>query len=132
MIFSLSNLGAVALGGALGAVLRYLISVAGMALNPAMLFPWPTLLVNFLGSFLIGVFSGLLLSHSSLEDWRFFLVMGVLGALTTFSTFSFEVISLGQRGEILLAGVYMCISTIGCVALAGLGYWMALSLEGIR
>lgn len=88
---------AVALGGAIGAVLRYGVGVGmGRLLSG---FPWHTMIVNLLGSFLIGVLMAFSIDKGAVPgDWRLFLGTGVLGGFTTFSTLAYESIALIQDG----------------------------------
>ncbi len=112
---------AIAAGGALGALMRYWVSIATYAwLGRG--FPWGTLAVNVLGSFLMGILYILLLERlSSSPEMRAFLLIGFLGAFTTFSAFSIETLNLledAQTGKALLnAGG----SVILCVAATWLG-----------
>ena len=109
----------IALGGASGAVARYLVSSWAHALWEGR---WPvgTLLVNMLGSFLIGVVFVLIERQIMHPDWRSVLMVGFLGAFTTFSTFSLETITLLEEGHILQAVAYMTVSALSCVLMAGL------------
>ena len=103
---------AVAAGGALGAVGRYLVVVqVGHWLGTG--FPYGTIVVNVIGSFLLGVLIELtaLVWSPSLE-LRGFLVLGILGAFTTFSTFSMDTILLSERGLPLQAAVYVGASVV--------------------
>lgn len=102
----------VAAGGALGAVARYFVMVAaGQVLGMA--YPWGTLAVNLIGSFTLGVLAeGLALAWTLDEGVRAFLVVGLLGAFTTFSTFSLDVVTLYERGQLALAAVYVMASVI--------------------
>lgn len=89
----------VALGGALGSVLRFLASGAAHRLFPGLLFPVGTLAVNVAGSLLIGLIGGLAESRQFLgPDLRVFLLTGCLGGFTTFSAFAFESLGLGLDG----------------------------------
>ncbi|MBF0604335.1 MAG: fluoride efflux transporter CrcB [Nitrospirae bacterium] len=110
---------AVALGGSLGAVGRYLISDAIYAwLGRG--FPWGTLFVNVSGSFIMGilfqVFSERYAEHGV---WRAALLVGVLGAFTTFSSFSLETLQLIQNGEFRLSLMNIAASVILCLV----GIW---------
>lgn len=90
---------AIAAGGALGALLRYLISGWAQSLGSDR-FPWGTLTVNVAGSFLLGVVMTTALTHVGGEAWgRHFLGIGLLGAFTTFSAFSYETVVLLQIGD---------------------------------
>ena len=90
---------AIALGGALGSLGRYTISVF-MQKDSVALFPWATLIANLIGSFLIGVVFVLATQKLAFsETWHLFLKVGLLGALTTFSTFSLETVQLLGQGN---------------------------------
>lgn len=102
---------AVALGGALGALARYSVSVAWM---PAQLkFPVATLTVNVLGSFLMGVFYVVIVEKAMLAPlWRHAIMIGFLGAFTTFSTFSIESLHLWQSGHWQVAISYVVANVV--------------------
>ena len=110
----------VALGGALGAWLRYMVGLAwarSIGAAPAAAFPWATLTVNLLGSLAMGLLTGWLAgSGQGSESWRLLLGVGVLGGFTTFSAFSLDVVSLAQRGAIGTAILYGAISVVGSIA----------------
>jgi CrcB protein len=110
----------IALGGAGGALARYLLATHVQTLWTG-LWPLGTLLVNAGGSLLIGcVF--VLLERSLLHpDWRSIVVVGFLGAFTTFSTFSLETVELWQGGETALALFYALASVTCCVFAAAAG-----------
>ena len=113
----------IALGGASGAVSRYLLANWIHALWEGKL-PMGTLLVNMLGSFAIGVVFVLLVERQYIHaDWRGVLMVGFLGAFTTFSTFSLETISLLEAGHTLHALAYMFGSAVLCVAVAGIAIY---------
>jgi len=110
----------IALGGAGGAVSRHLLANWVYRTWDG-IFPFGTLLVNVLGSFAIGVLYVILVERQFLHpDWRAVLIVGFLGAFTTFSTFSIETITLLQSGHAALAAAYMLGSAVVCVAMAGL------------
>lgn len=94
----------VALGGAVGAVLRY-----GVGLW--VLFPFGTLAVNIVGAFLIGI-AFVLLVERGLDRWALFAVMGLLGGFTTFSAFSLDVFKLVEAGRMAMAGGYVVASVL--------------------
>lgn len=110
----------VALGGALGAWLRYLTAMAwSRAIGPvaAAAFPWATLSVNALGSLLMGLLTGWLLRHGDQgEGWRLLLGVGVLGGFTTFSAFSLDLVQMIERGQLGSALVYGAVSLVVGVA----------------
>ena len=109
----------IALGGATGAVSRYLLANWAHGLWEGKM-PVGTLMVNMLGSFAIGIIYVLLVERQFIHaDWRGVLMVGFLGAFTTFSTFSLETISLMEAGHIAHALVYMLGSAILCVVMAG-------------
>jgi CrcB protein len=111
----------VAAGGAIGSVLRYLVAMLALAwLGPA--FPWGTMLVNLVGSFLIGVVQALAAEGLVLgEDARLFLSTGVMGGLTTYSAFSYESVRLFETGAWTAAGLNIVLTTVACLALCLLG-----------
>ena len=113
---------AVAAGGAIGATGRFLMGLLMLTvMGPG--FPWGTLSVNILGSFLLGFIVNLMATRYSLSHiWQGFLVIGVLGGFTTFSAFSLEVALMLQKNEIGAAAFYAFGSIlIGVLALfAGL------------
>lgn len=90
---------AVGAGGAIGAIARYLMAGAFLrALGPG--FPWSTMAINILGSFLMGVLAALLALRFSLpHPLQAFFLTGVLGGFTTFSAFSLDAVSLLERGQ---------------------------------
>ena len=99
MQVTILQLALVALGGALGSVLRFLGAGAAHRLLPDLLFPVGTLVVNVTGSLVIGLVGGLAESRSVLvPDLRVFLFTGVLGGFTTFSAFAFESLGLALDG----------------------------------
>jgi fluoride exporter len=102
----------VALGGAVGAWLRFVI---GRALGAGD-FPFATLAVNVAGSFAMGLLAGWLVRQGSgAEGWRLLLGVGVLGGFTTFSAFSLELVTLAQRGALGSALLYAVLSVAGGV-----------------
>lgn len=115
---------AIAVGGAIGAVARHLVNVQAAALM-GFGFPWGTLTVNIFGSFLMGVLvetSALVWSPDSAV--RAMLAVGVLGAFTTFSTFSLDTIVLYERGHLGLAAGYITASVV--LSIGGLFAGLAL------
>ena len=120
---------AVGLGGALGAMFRYAISLWSVqrleALMPSAALVG-TLIANAVGAFLIGVLFVVITEKGLIaESWRPLLVVGFLGALTTFSTFSLETVGLLQQGEWLTAMVYVLGSVIICLFLTWAGIELA-------
>jgi CrcB protein len=114
----------VALGGALGSVTRY--ACSGLALRWfGAQFPWGTLFVNVSGSFAIGVL-GALAMHGTRSlatgDARAFLVVGLLGGFTTFSSFSLETLTLARAGQLGAAGANVLASLALCLLAVWLGF----------
>jgi CrcB protein len=107
---------AVALGGALGAMGRYGVNGLVFSLVGGR---WPlgTLLVNVLGSILMGIFYVLIVErHIMPGPWREFIMIGMLGAFTTFSTFSLDSLALWEGGHGALAIAYVVASVVFCIA----------------
>lgn len=106
-------------GGAVGSGARYLVGIGVSRLvGPAAVFPWATLCVNIVGSFFMGVLIELLAAKLQASvELRTLLATGVLGGFTTFSAFSLDFVSLVNRKESLLAGLYVA-SSVGLSVLA--------------
>ncbi len=115
-----ASLASIALGAVLGAWLRWGL---GLWLNThAARLPWGTLAANLIGGYLIGLFLGMLSADPGLPEWlRLALITGFLGALTTFSTFSAETVTLVQSGRPLAAIGYVGISLLGSFVLTAAG-----------
>ena len=114
----------VAAGGAIGASLRHLTGAAMLRIA-GMSFPWGTLTVNIVGSFLMGVFIELLARRfGTSNELRLFVATGVLGGFTTFSAFSLDVAVLWERGASSHAAAYVAASVIGAVAALFAGLWI--------
>lgn len=117
------HLMAVATGGALGAMARYWVS--GWLNNAEHRFPLGTLGVNVFGSFLMGVCFVLILERARVSpEFRPLLMVGFLGAFTTFSTFSLETVAMIGEGHIMSALIYILLSVLLCIAALGAGLWL--------
>jgi len=115
----LKNFLLVGLGGGIGSMLRY----ASSLLFGSRYFPYSTLAVNIIGSFVIGIVLGLSLKNEYfLTNWKLFLATGICGGFTTFSSFSAENMELLQTGKTLLAFVYIAASVIFGILAAWFGY----------
>jgi len=112
----------IAFGGAAGSVMRFGVSsLVYSSLGRG--FPYGTLTVNVAGSFLMGLLSVVMIEKLSLSaEWRAAILIGFLGAFTTFSTFSLETLQLMQQGELTKAGLNMLLSVFVCVFAIWLGF----------
>ena len=115
----------VALGGAIGAVLRFGI---GNIIESSE-FPLSTILVNVSGSFILGMLAVMAINSGYSEELMLFFGTGLLGAFTTMSTFSLETITLVKNDNYTLALVYACISFILCILFAFIGWELGDRLE---
>ncbi len=114
----------IAVGGAIGAVLRYGASIGVYSLL-CRGFPYGTLFVNVAGSLLIGVLSVVMLERFDIApEWRAAVLVGVLGSFTTFSTFSIETLILLEQGDIVRAVANIVLSVLICL----LAVWFGVSL----
>lgn len=116
----------VALGGAIGASLRYLSGLAILRIaGPA--FPYGTLFVNVVGSFIMGLVIAWLAKRTggSSAELRLFLATGLLGGFTTFSAFSLDFANLWQRGDTITAFTYVLASVFISILAVFAGLWLA-------
>jgi len=121
----MGNFLAVVLGGGIGAGLRYWLAGTIAAATPGS-FPVAIMVVNILGSFIMGVLTeAFALRFSLAPEWRTFLTAGILGGFTTFSSFSLEAGVLIRRDEFLAAGAYMALSVGLSIGALFLGLWLA-------
>lgn len=123
------TLALVAIGGAIGACLRYALVLALRPHSPG--FPTGTLIVNLIGCLCIGALAGFtshaLSSRADSKLWAL-LAIGVLGGFTTFSSFSLETVELARDGKLGLAALYVLASNTLGIALAAGGYWITHTL----
>lgn len=119
---------AIAAGGAIGALLRFWVST-GVYAWLGRGFPYGTLAVNLLGSLAMGFLYIVLLERAALgAEWRAFLLVGLLGAFTTFSTFSIETLNLLEQADYAKAMANALISVVACIAAAFAGVVVARQL----
>lgn len=131
MNFELSKVLTVALGGALGASLRYLAAATTHSLL-GHAFPYGTLLVNVLGSLLIGYLVVLLPDTGSPASMLcLLLITGLLGGFTTYSAFSIETLTLLQEGQLIKAGMNITLTLFSCLLAVWVGYLVARTLHPV-
>ena len=115
-------------GGGVGSVLRYLTTLAAVRLlSPN--FPFGTLIVNLVGCFFIGFVHTLAVLAARISpETRLFLTTGVLGGLTTYSSFNYEALALVDQERAVSAGVYVAVMLVGCAVAGLLGTFSARAL----
>jgi CrcB protein len=121
----------VALGGALGTLGRFCLSLAA-ASHFGEFFPWGTLIINVTGSFAIGFFATLTDTEGTLlvrPEMRAFFMIGICGGYTTFSSFSLQTLRLAQGGQWFSAGANIIASNVGCLLAVWLGHVCAAVLK---
>lgn len=126
----LKSLLAISAGASLGAILRWGL---GLALNATFpLIPLGTLTANLLGGFCMGLAMGAFALFPSLgSEWRLLVITGFLGSLTTFSTYSAEVVALIQKGRFLIALAAVLIHNAGALLMTFLGMGAFAMLRGL-
>lgn len=113
-------------GGALGTLARYLVSVAALPISRDL--PWGTIIINVTGSFIIGLFGTLTLAQGRYpvsENVRLFVMIGLCGGYTTFSSFSLQTLDLMRSGAMARAMVNVAASVVLCVGAVALGHVVA-------
>ena len=121
----------VMLGGAVGTLGRYVVSILATPYSREL--PWGTIVINIVGSFLIGFFGTLTLAHGRFpvsENTRLFVMVGVCGGFTTFSSFSLQTLDLLRGGALLRAGINVAVSVALCVAAVAAGHLLGARLNG--
>jgi CrcB protein len=121
----------VMIGGALGTLARYAIGVAAAPISVEL--PWGTILINIGGSFIIGFFGTLTLAHGRYpapESLRLFVMIGLCGGFTTFSSFSLQTLDLIRSGGMVRAAVNVAASVVFCILAVAAGHFIASHLNG--
>ena len=116
----------IGLGGGLGAILRYVVTMAGKRIDPT----WPigTQTVNIVGCFLIGLLGALFSGAVPIrEEWRLAIIVGFLGGLTTFSSYGMDTLQLFRSGSNGLAWLNIGLSNVGGL----LAVWVGFRLAGL-
>ena len=124
----------IAIGSALGGVARYWFSgVVARLIGET--FPWGTLFINIIGSFIIGFFATLTGPDGRIlvpSVARHFVMIGLCGGFTTFSSFSLQTLNLATDGEYLYAGLYIVLSVVLCLIAVWLGSILATGLNTLK
>jgi fluoride exporter len=124
----------IAIGSALGGVARYW-STGLVAQTIGSTFPWGTMIVNVIGSFVIGWFAVMIGPDGRFmvsAEMRQFVMVGICGGYTTFSSFSMQTFSLLQDGEFIQAGFNIILSVVLCLVFVWLGYIFATYLNQLK
>lgn len=117
----IANVAIVALGGAMGSLLRYIVGQVGRISAEKGL---GTFIVNVSGCFLIGVLYVLLSRWEFSQQWRLFLMIGLLGGFTTFSSYVLDAVTMAQSGEIVRSIGYVLLTNVLGLSAALLGLWV--------
>lgn len=118
------NVLAVFLGGGIGSLTRYFVNTLFTRYN-ILNFPFATLSVNIVGSFILGIFFVFFMQKTDLHPaWRLAFSVGFCGGLTTFSTFSVETFEMIKNAHFYTAAAYIAVSVIVCVIAAAAGYYV--------
>lgn len=121
----------VAMGSALGGMARFWLTGIGARVFGET-FPWATLLINIVGSFVIGLFVAMTVPEGRFAvepDFRAFVTVGLCGGFTTFSAFSLQTMVLMQEGQWFAAGSYVAASVMLCLLAVWAGYAVAMQLN---
>jgi fluoride exporter len=121
----------IVIGGAIGTLGRYLISVAAAPISQSL--PWGTIWINIIGSFVIGLFGTLTLADGRFpvsENARLFVMVGLCGGFTTFSSFSLQTLDLMRSGAMVRAVVNIVASVVFCIAAVAAGHLLASHFNG--
>lgn len=128
---SFTNCLVVMAGGAIGTLARYLVSVMALPISGQL--PWGTIIINVTGSLLIGFFGTLTLANGRFpvsEPLRLFVMIGVCGGYTTFSSFSLQTLDLIRAGGATRAALNIGLSVALCIGAVAIGHLIASRLNG--
>jgi len=120
-------------GGALGTFARYAVSIIAMPISRDL--PWGTVIINVTGSLIIGLFSTLTLANGRFpvsDNMRLFVMIGLCGGYTTFSSFSLQTLNLATDREYLYAGLNILLSVALCLLAVWLGSILAAGLNTLK
>jgi fluoride exporter len=118
----------VMVGGFFGAVCRFLLGTLEVLHKSTSAFPYPTLIVNLVGSLVLGILVAVI--QKRYPNVFLFLGTGFIGSFTTFSTFSVEVLTLLEKGKPMSALIYVSVSIVAGIALSFVGYKVGLQYKG--
>ena len=128
---SFTNCLVVMVGGALGTLARYLVSTWALPVSSQL--PWGTIIINISGSLLIGFFGTLTLAsgrYPASESLRLFVMIGLCGGYTTFSSFSLQTLDLMRAGGLGRAAMNIGLSVVLCVGAVAVGHLIAARING--
>lgn len=118
-------------GGALGTLMRYLVSLFALPISSQL--PWGTIIVNITGSFIIGLFGTLTLAHGRFpvsDEFRLFVMIGICGGYTTFSSFSLQTLDLLRDGALGRAALNIVLSVALCIGAVAIGHVVGAHFNG--
>ena len=124
----MKNVLSIALGGSIGALLRYGVSFLSTKVFSST-YPMGTFLVNLIGAFLIGFFWGMFEKNTVSEQLKSFVLIGLIGSFTTFSTLSFETVKLFQAGDTKLAMIHLFFTNLLGLIMVIAGYLVSVKIN---